>query len=390
VLFCNERAKTITKRREKNKERENLRVTLRKVFFAVIALALIGIIGKAYTDLNGNPIKLWLIRGKIEQYLSSTYPNTQFTYQSSSYNFKFNTYGGRVTAHTIPPVSFYVNQNRDNSFEDNFLAIKLSAQSTESITSVVKTVVADANVSTTVEWDKGAQDVNEQTVYTKELNAHVSLNIRWTGQELGNEDFIATTKAIRDALASEEYGHIRSFFFSYNAHGESLVLSISPDELHLSTEALLSRISHFHEGKGGPATIKPYYTQSMRLSIQAHDELKPLINTVVPGAYCRVNVRWDRNAVHIPEDANYDKNLDVKVLLFMDWLHSGDYDEDYYIATIASLLKLLKEEGYHHISQLELLCEFSGKSSMALLLTEEDMSATTDKLRSQIIRDHYR
>lgn len=367
-----------------------MKVIIRKVIFAVLALAIIGFIGKAYADLNGNPIKLWLVRGKIEHYLSSTYPNTQFTYQSSHYSFKTNAYGGRVTAHTVPPVSFYVTQSRNNSFRDDFLANKLGAQSTDIIADVVKTVVPNANVSASVGWDNAALDVNEHTTYTKGLDVYVSLDVRWEGEELGKEEFLATSKTIREVLAREGYSHISSFFFSYKAHEESLVLSLNLDELHLPVDALLSRISHFH-GDKGTITVQPFYTQSMRLSIQAQEELKVLISTVMPDAYYKTNVSWDREAVYIPEEANYNKNLEVKVMLFINWLKDGEYDEDYFISKVTSLVNLLQEEGYHHISQMELLCEFAGKRNTALLyLTEEEITAPAETLRSHIIRDRYR
>lgn len=221
-----------------------------KVIFALIGLGIIGFLVSFYMAFNGNPIRVYLTRAQVQVYLRETYPQIKFTDVEAHYNFKMSRYGAHAVAHLDTPIRFYIDQDRRGVFKDNLVEQKLTAQARAELSAAAKELIPGLRSSDVwVSWDKEKVEYKLETNYTRELPVEVGLELRWEGDPITKEEFLETATAFHYAMQDKGYNHICSYFFSYRFGENSLVLSYHREEMKMTTQQLLERISHFVEPK---------------------------------------------------------------------------------------------------------------------------------------------
>jgi len=216
-----------------------------KIFFALLGLGLIGILVFFYTSFNGNPIKVYLTRGQVKNYLESKYPDVEFTNVSGFYNFKSNSYGGRALAHTVPAVQVFVNQYRKGVFTDNIIEAKLEAQAKAEVIPLASAMFPDKEFTVMLKFDNDSLGYPISTDFSKELPLELLVDVRWSGPVVTKDEFIDEVLTIHAGLQDLGYD-LQSHFFSYSfpPEPEAYLLSIGDGEDFPSREALLEAVHH--------------------------------------------------------------------------------------------------------------------------------------------------
>lgn len=222
-----------------------MRTKTTKILFALLGLTLIGILVFFYTAFNGNPIRVYLTRGQVKNYLESTYPGVEFTEITSFYNFKSNDYDGRALAHTEPPIKVYVNQYRKGIFTDNLVEAKIEAQAIAETQPLIAAMFPDKEVSVMLKFDNETLGYPITTNFSKDLPLELLVDVRWSGPVITKGEFVDGALAIEAALQELGY-NLSAHFFSYSfpPEPECYLLSLKDRDDILDREALIAIVHH--------------------------------------------------------------------------------------------------------------------------------------------------
>lgn len=221
---------------------------LRKVvrtFLALLGVFLLGAMVVFYTAFNGNPVKVYVTRVQVQNYLETTYPDVKFTNVKGLYNFKTGRYAGRAHALIEPPVDFYIDQYPKGHFTDNLVRAKLDAQAKAEFVALAaskfpgKKIRADLFKDPEDNWPLSVS-------FSKDLGVELYLDVRWSGPVISKDHFVDEVLAVHEELLASGY-KISGYFFSYSfpPEPESFVLSLKGEELHMTRAALLRDMHHF-------------------------------------------------------------------------------------------------------------------------------------------------
>lgn len=216
-----------------------------KVLFALVGLVLVGILVFFYTSFNGNPIKVYLTRGRIKNYLETTYPTIEFSEVTSQYNFKTGGYGGRALAHTEPQVKFYINQSQTKGFSDNLVELKIEAHAKAETTPLIEAMFPDKTFSVMLKLDNDSLGYPITQDFSKDLPLELLVDVRWSGPVITKEEFVDQVLEIHEGLESLDY-NLSGHFYDYSlpTEPERYLLSLKGGEGIMSREALLADVYH--------------------------------------------------------------------------------------------------------------------------------------------------
>lgn len=192
-----------------------------------------------YVSFWGNPFVLMTMRGKVMEYLADTYPSTEFTFVRATFNFKFDAYGGIVRPTSDPDLSVLVYANSDGSYSDSFLRSRLEKEMHAAVLPLIEATIPGASIFPTVFPPEEVADP-EGLHFSPDIDADVFLTVRWSGESISKEAFVAMAAETIQRLQDGSW-NIANWLFCYSYDKVELLLSLEQGSFDLSN--LLDKVT---------------------------------------------------------------------------------------------------------------------------------------------------
>lgn len=239
---------------------------MKRLFYAVVVILLVGILWKLYTGVNGSPIKKQKAEEIMTAYLMENYPGKDFKIGKVYYSMSFGSYTTTVTSSKDSSVSFMLTYRSGNKInydeyiykyeKDEELSRRLGEEAKKEIEPMLKANIPNFSDATAELFVKKGEYESTKS-FSKDMPEKLTVWVYLKGEKISKEAFVENCIKARDLIQNQGY-KVECFSFHYGTSfkgdvkgdGKELYsFSIRDKQLKASAEELLKE-DEIYENKG--------------------------------------------------------------------------------------------------------------------------------------------
>ncbi|WP_297519958.1 hypothetical protein [uncultured Clostridium sp.] len=223
----------------------------KKILLSLLILLVTGLL-LINNAINGNPISKALFKNKVQNYIDATYPHTDFTINSTFYNFKDANYSCNVTSKsggldfTIKqyPTGYFYDEYKESDNGKSIIDQDLSGSFMHAITDEFKAVINNDKFkiyNSQLIFQGKYKDRN--TKYDRSFDDEFALNLSTNYDETYTTDEIVEVMVtLKNYLAKNKHNGFKGMCINFDENGIGKSILITDKQLNLSDEKVVDLI----------------------------------------------------------------------------------------------------------------------------------------------------
>ncbi|MGL5066471.1 MAG: hypothetical protein ACRC6T_01400 [Sarcina sp.] len=216
----------------------------KKILLALLILLITGLLF-INNAINGNPISKSLFKNKVQSYIDTTYPNTDFTIKSTIYNFKDLNYTCTITSKSRG-LEFMITQYNTSYFYDQYkeaedgrlIANNLTTTFSNTLENEFKAVINNDKFDIfpqIIVFQEKYKDQNVQ--YDKSFDDEFTINISTHyDQTYTQDEVVEVMTKLKNHLAQNKHNGFKGMYINFDENGISKSILITNDNLTMTDE----------------------------------------------------------------------------------------------------------------------------------------------------------
>ncbi len=213
-----------------------------KITAGIAGLLLVLIIFSIGNAFMGNPISAMLAKNEIQNYVDRQYSTLHLELSKVTYNFKFGSYGTRVTSKTSGDTHFHIDK-RGKNIEDTFASDVLNKMNTlqrfeqiytQEVASILREVdVKELNARVMLakeEYEKPNDQILLDMPFDKKIPIHYTLVINLQAEDTSVDNIASIIKKIHSTLIDNGCT-FETYSFYVDSADKMMITDITPQQI---------------------------------------------------------------------------------------------------------------------------------------------------------------
>ncbi|MGL5577209.1 MAG: hypothetical protein ACRDCW_16845 [Sarcina sp.] len=235
------------------------KLTKKKVGLLVLLIGLILFLLIVNNAFNGNPISKRLAKNKIQNYINTTYPETDFKISDVFYNFKDMTYICNITSKS-KGLNFSITEYNTGYFYDQYaesnngkylIDSDLTSSFKNTLQEEFNSIIDNSNLETFVDILAFQLDHKDKTIkYDKSFSEPFIISVTDNIDIHNNEklydldDMVSALIKLKQHISKNNYVGFKALYFNYFEKDDSVKsILITPDKLDYPDNEIKNLIS---------------------------------------------------------------------------------------------------------------------------------------------------